>query len=152
MSLSAISPTSLCFHVSISYLVLSLALSLPFSFHLSLCLLFSLTFLHFSPSPSYISLPLLPLSFPLYMPLPLLDLASGMSCRWGSDTVLVSTPSSRHWRPISTVENSSLYLPDFFSWLASGALGLWMVAPNKNSLLLLLLLHVSLSLFPLILT
>ena len=44
-----------------------------------------------------------------------LDLASGMSCRGGSDTVLVSPPSSRHWRPISTVENSSLYLPNFLT-------------------------------------
>ena len=52
-----------------------------------------------------------------------LDLASGMSCRRGSDTVLLSPPSSRHWRPISTNENSSLYLPNFLTLLFPGLPG-----------------------------
>ena len=39
-----------------------------------------------------------------------LDLPSGMSCCGGSDTILMSPHSSKHWRPISTIGNSSLYL------------------------------------------
>ena len=52
-----------------------------------------------------------------------LDPASGRSCRGGSDAVLVSPPSSRHWRPISTVDNSSLYLPNCLTLLFPGLPG-----------------------------
>ena len=56
-------------------------------------------------------------------PFQLLDVASGMSCRGGSDILLVWPPSSRHWRPISTVENSSLYLPNFLTLFFPGLPG-----------------------------
>ena len=52
-----------------------------------------------------------------------LELASGMSCRVGSDTVQVSPPSSRHWRPISTVDNPSLYPPNCLTLFFPGLPG-----------------------------
>ena len=56
-----------------------------------------------------------------YMTYLFLMMMSSIISRGGSDTVLVSPPSIKHWRPISTIENSSLYLPNFsdsFSFLA----------------------------------
>ena len=52
-----------------------------------------------------------------------LDVPSGMNCRGVSDTVLVSPDSSRHWRPISTIDHSFLYLPNFLTLFFPGLPG-----------------------------